>query len=65
MNNITKEIITLIGVAAQELEAITSPTSDINRGAKLSADFLQAIKAVMSRHAANSGMTMDEVLKTL
>jgi hypothetical protein len=63
--NTAKEILDLIGIAAQELQVILSPNSDVAKGVKLSADFLQAIKAVMSRHAANSGMTIDEVLKTL
>lgn len=58
-------ILVLIGVAAQEVQALTKPESTANQVAGLSSDMLTAIRNVAAKHAENVGLPIDQVLSQL
>lgn len=65
MNPLAQELLTLVGVAAQEVVALTKLGSDANTGARVSGDLLAAINAVLKRHSDNVGQPIEQVLATL
>lgn len=60
-----QELLTLAGVAIKEAQAFTDPNSTAGKVETLSADLLSAMNALLSRHSANIGQPIDQVLATL